>query len=162
METSGLLLVFAIIGIIGFLVMKKVDVYLETSQNRSKDTLKSNKDVIRIACENPIMLTSISEALENTSKEFADILLYFYTGCASDIQKMLEDERADIILLLEDADMGKQGDYGRKASTFVPNSMTEPLTGLTIEPIESQQATMYVFWNERHITEKQRKLLFNI
>lgn len=162
METIVLLLALIIIGIIGFTIMKKLDDFLKKSRHQQKYVLENRKDVIKIACENPIMLSSVSTALEKISKEFKKTSFYFYTGCRTDIQKMMENESVDIILLMEEIDVRNNESYGEKVSSFVPSSLPELLTGLTIEPIENQQMVMYVLWNERHITEKQRKLLSNI
>ena len=108
------------------------------------------------------MLSSVSDAFEKGGKELKDLSVYYYTGSRLDIQKMLEDKSVDILLLLEDENMDKDKCYGKKVSSFLPAALSEPVTGLSIEPVEHQEMVMYVLWNECYITEKQRKLLFNI
>lgn len=161
METVVLLLFFIVIGITGFII-KKLDVFHEENRKQEKCALESRENVIKIACENPIMLSSVSDALEKTAKEFKETSFYFYTGCRTDMQRMLENGSADIILLMEEMHVEDNGSYGKKIGSFFPSSLSEPLTGLTIEPIEKQQMVMCVLWNKKHITEKQRELISNI
>lgn len=164
METVVLLLVFIIIGIMGYIVMNKLGASLEEIQRCRDSERAGGMDIIRIACENPTMLSAVSCAVDKMLGEFRKISFCFYTGCRDDIQKMLENGNADIVLLTEEGDIGigKSGEYGKKVSSFVPISLMEPLTGLRIEPVEKQQMAMYVIWQERHMTEEQRRLLSNI
>lgn len=46
MESVVLFLVFLIIGMIGFGIMKKIDVFMEESQNQQKCSIKSRKDIL--------------------------------------------------------------------------------------------------------------------
>ncbi|MCI7813057.1 MAG: hypothetical protein SO016_08535 [Lachnospiraceae bacterium] len=160
MESIVLILVFIIVGIAGFGVMKKVDLFLAESCVVQKHISEGKENVIKIACENPIMLTSVCEALDKMAEEFRETSFCFYTGGRDDIQKMIENESVDIVLLMEEMDGNINSLYGKKQSFFVPASLEEPLTGLKIEPIEHQRMMMYVLWNERHITERQSQLLF--
>lgn len=159
MEMVMLLLVFIIIGMIGFAIMKKVDTFLEENQSRQMDALKNREDVIRIVCENPIMLPYISEKIEKNKKEFNGISFHFYTGCREDIEKALENGNYDIILLMGETSAREYEHYEKKTSSFVPGSISELLTGMIIEPIENQKAIMYVLWNEKYITETKRKMI---
>lgn len=162
MEGLAWLLIFIAIGIMGFIMVKKVDDYTEEIRNQKQDTLKSREDIIKIACENPMMLSCVSKAIEKKEKDFKKTSFYFYTGCEADLWRMLEHENVDMILLMEKPDIVNKEDYGEKESSFVPSSMPEPTTGLTVEPIENQQESMYVLWNENRITEGMQKLLSNI
>ena len=72
---------------------------------------------------------------------------------------MLENESVDIILLMERLDAGITEEYGEKISSFLPHSLSEPMTGFVIEPLDDQQMNMYVVWKKEHITEKQRVLI---
>ena len=158
MTTIVLLLFFVGMLILGFAAMKKLDVFL--AENAQKDSgMKSGENVIRIVCENPIMLSSVLEKLETFSKECKEISFYFFTGCRTDIQRMLENDSVDLVLLMEDMNVGDKESYGKKVSTFFPSSLSEPMTGFTVEPLENQQMNMYVLWKEKHITEKQRMLI---
>ena len=70
MESIVLILVFIIVGIAGFGVMKKVDLFLAESCVVQKHISEGKENVIKIACENPIMLTSVCEALDKMAEEF--------------------------------------------------------------------------------------------
>lgn len=158
MNIIVLLLFFLGMAILGFAIMKKLDVFL-INNVQSKNDMNSEKNVIRIACDNPIMLTSILEKLETFSREYKEISFYFFTGYRTDIKKMLENESIDLVFLMEDMNIGDKECYGKKVSSFFPQPLTEPITGFTIEPLENQQMNMYVLWKKTHITEEQRMLL---
>lgn len=159
MEVVVLLLVFIGIGVVGFFAVKKWDAFLEKNQEQSMGRIEGRKDVIKIACENPIMLSAVSDAVGKTFKEFQKTSFYFYTGSGTDIRKMLENGKADMIFLMEEPEVEEKEQYGKKESSFVPFSLTEPFTGLTIEPVESERKVMYALWREERITEKGRRLL---
>ena len=162
MEIIEFLLLFLIIGILGFLLMKKTGMFLEeVEENRNllKSVPQPGEQSIAIACENPVMLSAINCALEKSSNELHGISYRFYTGDRKEIQKMLEEHRVDVILLLEKADLKEKGNYGEKTGSFAPFTLSESLTGIIIEPVRKEQTTMYVFWDEGRITENQRKLL---
>lgn len=159
METAVLLLGFVIIGVTGCIIAGRIDVFLERSRNRQEDLSENRDSVIRIACENPMMLFSFSHALNKSSKEFEGASFCFYTGSKADIQGMMDEEDIDIVLLMEEPDMENREHYGEKVSSFVPATLPEPVTGVGIEPIVNQKRAMYVLWNKRHITGKQQKAL---
>lgn len=52
METVALLFVFAIIGVIGFSIMKRLDAFLEESWKQSENAIENREDIKKIACEN--------------------------------------------------------------------------------------------------------------
>lgn len=70
METVVLMLVFIAIGCVGFFVMKKLDTGLEEIRNQSQNASEHREDVIKIACENPIMLSSVAAVLDSNSEKF--------------------------------------------------------------------------------------------
>lgn len=153
-----LLLIFIVWIVLSFIAMKKLDSFLRENV-RSESDLKNGENVIKIACDNPIMMSSVSEKLDTFSKEHKDISFSFYTGSQTRLRRMLENESVDIILLMERLDAGITEEYGEKISSFLPHSLSEPMTGFVIEPLDDQQMNMYVVWKKEHITEKQRVLI---
>lgn len=159
METVVLILVLFMIGGTGFWIVKKMDTFTEIS-SQEKHISENRETVIRIACENPIMLPSLSNALEKTSGELERTSFYLYTGCRADIRKMLEDGSADIALLMEKTDEDMEETLEKKVSTFIPASLWDPSTGLQVEPAKYGQRRMYVLMNAKYAGDKQR-LLFS-
>lgn len=157
METVVLILVLLMIGCTGFWIVKKIDIFTEIS-SQEKHISENRETVIRIACENPIMLPSLSCALEKASGELERTSFYLYTGCRTDIRKMLEDGSADIVILMEkEADDLTEG-IEKRVSSFTPSSLWDPSTGLQVEPAKSGSRRMYVLLNPRYAGEKQRIL----
>ncbi|MDY3918294.1 MAG: hypothetical protein SOZ59_04730 [Candidatus Limivivens sp.] len=165
-----LLLGFLAVGGMGFFFMRKLDGFLEENRCRQETDSVNGGEILRLACENPMMLASVTGAVEKAAEEFRETSFYFYTGGREELQKMLENERVDVILLMEEPEemrqnvqkYGKIGGYERRKSFFIPAALTEPSTGLRIEPIENHRRVMYILWNERTISEKQRRLLASV
>ena len=159
MEAVVLILVLLMIGGIGFWVVKKIDVFTEIS-SQEKHISENRETVIRIACENPIMLPSLSSALEKTSGELERTSFYLYTGSRADVREMLENGSTDIALLMEKTEEELAEGIEKKVSSYTPASLWDPSTGLQVEPVRSGQRRMYVLLNRKYAGEKQR-LLFS-
>lgn len=56
MKIALVLLIFLIVGFIGFLFMKKVDAFLEECRKASLQNPEKGENEIRIICENPMLL----------------------------------------------------------------------------------------------------------
>lgn len=121
--------------------------------------MENRENQIKIGCENPIMLSSLSEKIENHKQEFAGNSFSFYTGCREEIVQFLNEGNCDIVLLLGEMMVENYRYNIKKLSSFIPSSVYEPLTGIPIEPIENQSAVMYILWNEKYMTETKRKLI---
>lgn len=143
-----LLLVFLAMGIVGLFVMKRLDVFLMKNIHINPEK-RDEENIIRIACENPIMISSLLEKAEPMLGEYNKTSFYLYTGHRTDIKKLLENESVDIVLLMEDMHIEHMGNYEKKISSFFPHSLLEPMTGFTIEPLENQQMSMYILWKKK-------------
>lgn len=157
METVVLLLVFFAAGIIGYLFMKKVDCFTEENGNLNHNGVDSADNVIKVVCENPNMLSGIILKTDNMEKELKS--LCFYTGSREDIEKSLEKEDYDILLLTEEPNAPVYESYESKKGYYVPSSLTDQNIGFTINPVEGKQREMYILWKEEPLTETKRKLI---
>ena len=96
METVVLLLIFIITGSMGFLVMRKLDAALAKIRRQPEYITESREDVIKIVCENPIMLSSVAAALDQMPKEYKKKTSFCCdTASKEDIQKMIDKEKID-------------------------------------------------------------------
>lgn len=159
MEAAILLPILILGAIIGFFILKKADVFLEEGQNRENDAVKSGENVIKIACENPVMLPFITEKIDRQKREFSKISFYLFTGCREDIEKTLESGSCDLILLMGEAKAEEYKGFHKEVGYFIPSYVYEPLTELKIEPVEKNRMIMSVLWNEKNITETKRRLI---
>lgn len=162
METIVIFSIFFIIVIIGLIAVKQVDAYMEKISVNQNEDMEIRENMIKIACENPVMMSSVSKAIEKEAKKLQDTSFVFYTGSRTDIQKMMKNEIVDIILLMNEAGIDNNENYGEKVSSFVSCSLEEATTGILIEPVNRNRTVMYVLWDKSHITEKHSLLLANI
>ena len=162
MEMVVFIVIFIIAWKIGLIIMNKIDLFLEKDQNYPISILENREDIIKIACENPIVLTSIFQKIEKHEKEFKEISFHFYTGCREDSEKAFANGSYDIIILMKEPSLKDYGCYRKKKKSFIPTSLSYPLSGVVIEPIEKQNKDMYIFLNEKYITENKRKIFSNM
>lgn len=162
MEKAVLVFVVLMIGILGLGIMKRLSLFIGECHKQMEPSIDAGEDVIRIACENPIMLSCVTNALEEIAKEFEQTTFCFYTGGKKEIRRMLEEERIDIALLMGEMGEELSGNFQKRESSFAPSALLEPFTGLPVKPIEDRRKVMYVLWNERHVTKKQLRLLSNL
>ena len=82
---------------IGFYMMKRLDNFLAESQKKikAKDAEKPH-DGLRIAFENPVIVSSVAEYLEMLSKAYSDCILYSFIGTSEQIQRAIDTDCIDI------------------------------------------------------------------
>lgn len=87
--------------IFGYFLMKQLDCFLAENKKRiSAGIGVKQSDGLRIAFENPVIISSVSEGLELLSKKNPDCKLYFFIGTAEQIHIALENNRIDIGFVL--------------------------------------------------------------
>lgn len=157
MEAIAYLLVFIIVVTVGFLAMKKLDIFMDENQREQQNQSECTNEIIKIACENPIMLSYVVEIIERQHKALETVAFEFYTGCREDIrQKQLS---YDIIMLMTEPEYGAFPDCEHKEGMFHPSFAVEPFTNQKVKPIEKQKSLLYILWNEKNMTEAKRTLV---
>lgn len=90
METVMLLLVLITTGIIGFIIMKKVDNFLAENSNEDSYARKNKENKLHTVCENSIAAPFISGKAEIKKRESMEKAFYLYkdsTGMGADGRK---------------------------------------------------------------------------
>ena len=86
---------------IGFYLMKRLDSFLAENQKKISAENEGNPhDGLRIAFENPVIVSSVSGYLAVLSKAYSDCRFYFFIGTAEQIHCALDANRIDLGFVL--------------------------------------------------------------
>lgn len=146
----------AVFAVAGYFLVKSIDRFftLETS-SPEKNTGQRNVTV-RIVCENPVMLPYVSEKIERQGGHRGDVSFSFYTGGREEIFDSMGEKMYDIFLLTKEPD--RLEGYEKKKSSFIPAPLSEPLSGLGVEPINSRRMEMFVLYDPAHSAKVCQKI----
>ena len=152
---SVVLIIVFVSGIvaIGFYMMKRLDNFLAESQKKikAKDAEKPH-DGLRIAFENPVIVSSVAEYLEMLSKAYSDCILYSFIGTSEQIQRAIDTDCIDIGFVFSTiAD-----------DTTVPlrtNEYYAGTLGCSVELLESGQQYIRPIIAKRETEPKKAKML---
>ena len=76
---------------IGFYMMKRLDNFLAENQKKiTEEDAEKPHDGLRIAFENPVIVSSAAEYLEMLSKAYSDCKFYFFTKILFDTNQLLQ------------------------------------------------------------------------
>ncbi|MGI6013784.1 MAG: hypothetical protein ACOX7K_05815 [Oscillospiraceae bacterium] len=142
-------IVFAVFGLF---LMNKVDRFLENQKNPQKGVLDTEKERLRIAFENPMMIGSVEKVTELFSKKHHSCAFYFYTGSDQEIFQGLKTGKIDIGFLTAESDMTAYPEYSilivpLKPCTVLSRTIDVPVTPL--EPQTSSTSAKVVWWNAK-------------
>lgn len=141
---------------IGFYMMKRLDNFLAESQKKikAKDAEKPH-DGLRIAFENPVIVSSVAEYLEMLSQAYPDCNFYFFIGTAEQIHHAIETDYIDIgFILSTTAD-----------DTTVPlrtNEYYADTLGCSVELLEAYQQYIRPIIAKRETEPKKQKMLTDL
>lgn len=141
---------------IGFYMMKRLDNFL--AENHKKITAKAAEkphDGLRIAFENPVIVSSVAEYLEMLSKTYSDCKFYFFIGTSEQIQRAIDTDCIDIGFVL---------------STTADDTMVSLRTneyfagtlGCSVELLEAYQQYIRPIIAKRETEPKKQKMLADL
>lgn len=145
--------------IFGYYIMTKVDRFIEENQRMVDDEIRNGMQKVRIAAENPMLLDSVSSALESCGKADGRVSFFLSTGRAGRILEKLLDEQVDIVLLTEEA--GRQLD-NRCLSFSIPYEQTvKPISvfGLSVDHL-AEDGRICVVWKKNGGSKSRDRVLF--
>lgn len=130
------------IGVFGYILMARVDLFL--SDNQKQITVE--QPTLRIAFENPAMIGPADALLESFSKEYPHCAFHFYFGARQDILGRLKGHTIDFGFL-DPATCG-QGD--QNVHLLQIHCKAEPMvladTDRPMLPLTGEQGDLMVVW----------------
>lgn len=119
---------------------------------------ENNRYLIRIATENPMLIGSISSAMEKCSGMYPHMEFSIVSGRAKRLFRDLENGTIDIVLLSEDSIIQQPIPFGHMMIPYTPGVVTEIGIGLSIENLDTDHS-VYVYWNKQNDSDAGKKIV---
>lgn len=132
----------------GWFLMKRLDCFLEKNHQAQTLLLESGKDTLRIGFSNPFIADSISDVLEQYTKQCSGISIHLCHGAEQELIKRLSTNKLNVIFLSKDADVPFDIHYNVREVMLSYTSVMMKYGGLPIEPIAEGCITQKVLWSE--------------
>ena len=146
MQDFLLILIMLAIFILGWSLMKKVDIFLEEWQRAQTGQHETEGLFLRIGFTDPFVADSISGALERYSGQCPESSLCLFQGDAEVLLKKVAVHELDIAILPEQADIPPDRKYKRKKVVMTSAPVIMKYGGLPIEPIADKNTAQTLVW----------------
>ena len=150
---AGVLLV---LGIFGYLLMSRLDLFLEN--NRKKRMDKKSEKQIRIATESPFLAGSIVPAIELCEKEGPSTAFALYSGQPESLLKSLSQGQVDLLILSEGTIFKKESGFEYMLLPYRKTTVTVDGFDETVSGMEDSNL-VYVVWNSQIVSPNRDWLL---
>lgn len=148
MQDLLLVAVVAVMFVLGWFLMKRLDCFLEKSHRAQTLQLETGKNTLRIGFSNPSIADSISDVLERYSKRCSGISVYLFHGTEQELIKQLFHNKLNVIFLPKDADVPVDLHYNVRKVMLSYTPVMMKYDGLPIEPIAKGHIIQKVLWSE--------------
>ena len=148
MQNFLLIIILLTTFVFGWFIMKKVDIFMEECRREQTDRFQTDGLVLKIGFTNPLTADSISDALEQYSRQYPGISVCLFQGDAEALLKKVSVHKLDIAILPEQADIPSDGKYKSKKVIMTSAPVIMKYGGLPIEPITDGNITQTLIWLE--------------
>lgn len=159
MKDLILILVMAAVFAFGYYIMTRVDRFTEENQRMISHANRQGQCPVRIAAEHPMLLGSVTSALENCSRADPHIAFFLSSGRAAHLLEKLLDEQIDIVLL---SDTSSDLLSASCTSLLLPRenkAAAVSILGLPVEPLEDD-ARVRVVWKKQRRAKDRDRVIF--
>lgn len=146
MQELLLLEVVAAAFVFGWILMKRLDCFLDRNRQAQKLQLESGKDILRIGFSNPSVADSITGVLEQYSKRCSGISIYLFHGTEKELIKRFSANKLNVIFLPENAAIPADTHYNVREVLMCCTPVMMRYGGLPIEPIAGGHIMQKVLW----------------
>lgn len=145
-----------LMGILGYMIMTRLDIFLEKNRRKMLDQ-KSEKQ-IRIAAESPFLAGSIVPAIDLCLKEGPSTGFSLCSGKPEDLLKCLSQGQVDLLILSEGTIFEKEEGYEYMLLPFRKSAVKVDGFDETISSMEDSNL-VYVLWNNQILSPNRDWLI---
>lgn len=145
MQNALLLAALAAVLVLGWHIMKKLDGFLENSQNVQ---MQSNDRKLRIGFSNPMAADSITDTLEKISLTYPDVSVSLFYGTEDELVQKLSADKLDIIFLHESKAFVFEQRFQVFHGILRPIPVVTKYGGLPVEPITDGCLPQSIVWQK--------------
>lgn len=148
---QDLLLIIIVMAtfIFGWLMMRKVDIFMEECRRDQTGRFQEDGVALRIGFTNPVAADSISGALERYSGQCPDSSVCLFQGDTEALLKKVAVRKLDLAILPEQADIPSDRKYKSKKVIIASAPAIMKYGGLPIEPLTDGNIAQTLVWLEQ-------------
>ncbi len=146
MQDVLLLAAVAVMFAFGWVMMKKLDCFLESNRHMQELQRSSGGNALRLGFCNPMAADSITNVLEQYSKLYPDMEVRIFCGSEEKLLKGLSAGKFDVIFLPENAEIPAHVHYNSKMVSLNYTPVMMKYGGLPIEPIADGHIIQKALW----------------
>ncbi len=150
MKYAFLALAVAVVFAIGFLIMKKTDMALESNERKIQEISRGIS--IRVAFESPDTVQEIIPLFERLSKKYPECEIYLFSASPDEIRKSLTNDQLDIGFLTTDGISDEHENLNTYAFQAEKNSLLCPVCRLPIEPLNPGKTACTAIWKKNNVS----------
>lgn len=150
MQDILLLLLVLSMFIFCWLFIRKLDAFLDENRKEQERQLEKGRNAIRIGFANPLAADSISDVLEQYSRQYPEFSIFLFHGDVEDLLKKVVLHKLDIVFLPEQVDIPFDKEYNRKKVVLTSTPVIMKYGGLPIEPIANGNISQNIVWMEKN------------
>lgn len=143
----------------GYYIMTKVDRFIEENQRLILDESRNGQRKVRIGAESPMLLDSVTSALDSCSNADVRIAFFLSSGKKTRLLEKLRAEQIDIVLVAEDRTEQLGREYASLRIPHERNATSVTFLGLPVEDL-NEDSWIQVVWNKRTKSKDRDRVIF--
>lgn len=147
MQDVLLLAVVAATFAFGWLLMGKLDHFLEENCHGQEGQPLSDGNTLRLGFCNPMAAGGMTDVLEQCSESYPDLSVRMFSGSEGELLKGLSAGRFDVIFLPGSAELPAHTHYNFQAVSLDYAPVMTKYGGFPIEPVTGGHMTQNVLWS---------------
>lgn len=154
MKELILICIVAFVFIFGYLIMRKVDMFLAENNLQTKEHSLSSS--LRIAFETFDLVEQSAELLEHFSKKAPNCEIILFYGSAEKIERGLKNQELDFGFMIDTCHDFLDGDFHSLFVSIKQDSVISNSVGLSVLPLDKSEKDLKIVWTADKVNYKKK------
>lgn len=154
MKELILICIVAFVFVFGYLIMRKVDMFLAENNLQTKEHSPSSS--LRIGFEAFDLVDQSAELLEHFSKKAPSCEIMLFYGSAEKIEKGLKNQELDFGFILDTCHDFSYGGFDSLLVSVKQGSVISNSVGLSVVPLDKSEKDLKIVWTADEVNHKKK------
>ena len=154
MKELILICIVAFVFIFGYLIMRKVDMFLTENNSQTKEHSPSSS--LRIGFEAFDLVDQSAELLEHFSKKAPNCEIILFYGSAEKIERGLKNQELDFGFMIDTCHDFLDGDFHSLFVSIKQDSVISNSVGLSVLPLDKSEKDLKIVWTADKVNYKKK------
>lgn len=154
MKDLILICIVVFVFILGYFIMKKVDMFLAENNLQTKEHYSASS--LRIAFETPDLVGQTAELLERFSKKDPSCEIILFYGSAEKIEKGLKNQELDFGFITDTCRDFLDGGFDSLFVSIKQGIVISNSVGLSVLPLDKSEKNLKIVWMEDEGNHKKK------